>query len=255
MDFYLLLALLAAAVTALEAWWRARSGRPIDQTEAGDSVAIGLAGYGAGLAAQLLFALSAAGLAERVAPWHFSARNPTTWVVFFVADDLVNYLVHRAAHKVPVLWAAHCVHHSATDMNFTAAVRISPAESFARPVIALWAPLVGFPLGIFTPFLALSLLKGLAEHTETIGRHPWLDRLFATPSSHRVHHGLNPVYIDKNFGSTLMIWDHLFRTYQAETEAVRFGSTTPLQPGLRGQLSGGFTYWAANRPRRSWVPN
>ena len=255
MTFYVLLAFTGAGLTALEAWWRARSGRPVDGRETRDSLSIGLAGYGAGLMAQLLFALSAAHLAARVSPWHFSVHDPITWVVFFVVDDFINYLVHRAAHRVPVLWAAHCVHHSATDLNLTAAVRISPAESFARPVIALWAPLVGFPVGIFTPFLALSLLKGLAGHTQVIGRHPILDWMFATPSSHRVHHGLNPVYIDRNFGSTLMIWDHIFGTYQRETETVYFGSTTPLAQDLRGHLTGGFRDWAAHRHLRQASTN
>ena len=147
------------------------------------------------------------------------------------------------------MWAAHSVHHSAEDLNLANSVRISPIESFIRPLLLLWAPLFGFPISVYTPMLVVALFRGLLGHTQIIDRHPHLDRLFATPSSHRVHHGRNPRYLDRNFGSTLMLWDHLFGTYQAEDETPVYGCTNQLRPGLPGLLEGGYRRETSGRER------
>ena len=151
--------------------------------------------------------------------------NPGVWLVFFLARDFEYYWIHRAEHRVRVLWASHLVHHSMERFTFTSAVRLPWMESLYKPFLVLWVPLVGFHPAAFAAMGALVLLAGQLQHTELGGRHAVLDRLFVTPSNHRVHHGSNAEYLDKNFGSMLIVWDHLFGTYAAETVPVRYGLT------------------------------
>ncbi len=167
------------------------------------------------------------GLAALV-PWEI----PTTWwsaLAAVLLADLVYYWEHRLEHRVRVLWAVyHSVHHSSPDFNQSTAYRISFADHVVPPLFYL--PLVA--LG-FHPFLVLSgLIFILAYqtwlHTEMIGRLGWLDRIFNTPSNHRVHHGADPKYQDRNFGAFLIVWDRLFGSYQAEEETPVYGLATPL---------------------------
>lgn len=149
--------------------------------------------------------------------------NPVVWVSIFVARDFAYYWIHRAEHRVRVLWASHMIHHSMEGFTFTSAVRLPWMESLYKPFLVLWVPLLGFHPAAFAAMGALVLLAGQLQHTE-VGRRPTvLDRVFVTPSAHRVHHGSNPEYLDKNFGSMLIVWDHLFGTYAPETVPVRYG--------------------------------
>ncbi|HEX2701588.1 MAG TPA: sterol desaturase family protein [Acidimicrobiales bacterium] len=149
--------------------------------------------------------------------------NPLVWLAIFVGRDFAYYWIHRAEHRVNVLWASHMVHHSIERFTFTSAVRLPWMESVYKPVLALWVPLVGFPPAAFAAMGALVLLAGQLQHTELVRGRTVLDRLFVTPSAHRVHHGSNPEYLDKNFGSMLIVWDRWFGTYEPETVPVRYG--------------------------------
>ena len=163
------------------------------------------------------------------------AFNPVVWLAVFVGRDFVYYWTHRAEHRVRVLWASHMVHHSLERFTFTSAVRLPWMETIYKPVIALWVPLLGFHPVAFTAMGALVLMAGQLQHTELVRRRTPLDLVFVTPSAHRVHHGSNPEYLDKNFGSMLIVWDRLFGTYAPETVPVRYGLaggkrvTTPAQ--------------------------
>jgi sterol desaturase/sphingolipid hydroxylase (fatty acid hydroxylase superfamily) len=149
--------------------------------------------------------------------------NPLVWVGIFVARDLGSYWIHRAEHRVRLLWASHLVHHSIERFTFTSAVRLPWMESLYKPVLVLWVPLLGFHPAAFAAMGAIVLLVGQLQHTE-LGRRPSvLDLVFVTPSAHRVHHGSNAEYLDKNFGSMLIVWDRLFGTYAPETVPVRYG--------------------------------
>ncbi len=168
-----------------------------------------------------------AGLAALV-PWEI----PTTWwsaLAAVLLADLVYYWEHRLEHRVRVLWAVyHSVHHSSPDFNQATAYRVSFADHFVPPLFYL--PLVAIG---FHPFLVLSALIFILAyqtwlHTEMIGRLGWLDRIFNTPSNHRVHHGADPKYRDRNLGAFLIVWDRLFGTYQAEEETPVYGLATPL---------------------------
>lgn len=158
---------------------------------------------------------------------------PTTWATavfcFFLAD-FVYYWEHRAAHEVNALWAAyHSVHHSGDHFDQTIAVRISFVDFFIAPLFYLPLVFAGFhPLLVFA-CLGLVLAWQQWIHTELVGKLPLLDPWLNTPSNHRVHHGRNDIYIDKNYGGVLMIWDRLFGTYARETEAVDYGLVDPLK--------------------------
>jgi sterol desaturase/sphingolipid hydroxylase (fatty acid hydroxylase superfamily) len=150
-------------------------------------------------------------------------RSPVVWLGIFVARDFAYYWIHRAEHRVRVLWASHLVHHSIERFTFTSATRLPWMESLYKPVLVLWMPFLGFHPAAQAAMGTLVLLFGQLQHTELGRRRTPLDLVFVTPSAHRVHHGSNAEYLDKNFGSMLIVWDRLFGTYAPETTAVRYG--------------------------------
>lgn len=170
-----------------------------------------------------------------------SWRNPLTWVAYWVVGDFAYYWIHRAEHRVALLWASHQVHHSAGSLTFVTAVRMPWTEVFHKPLTGLWAPLLGFPPVMYPVMGAVSLMVGQLQHTEAIGGLGVLDRWLTTPSNHRVHHASNPRYLDRNFGGHTMVWDRLFGTYEPETEPPRYGLTTQSDPRRLGSVvAGGF---------------
>lgn len=187
----------------------------------------------------LLFAVALAVYEHRVLDLDW--RSPLVWLGMFLVRDLFYYWLHRAEHRVRVLWASHLVHHSIERFTFTSATRLPWMESLYKPVLVLWVPLLGFHPIAQAAMGTLVLLFGQLQHTELGRRRTLLDLVFVTPSAHRVHHGSNAEYLDKNFGSMLIIWDRLFKTYAAETVPARYGLaggkrvTTPSQA-----LTGGY---------------
>ena len=150
----------------------------------------------------------------------------------FLLQDFLYYWFHRASHHIHWLWAAHVVHHSSTKMNFTTAFR----QSIMYPVAGMWVfwlpmILIGFdPLTIFS-VVALNLAYQFFVHTQIVGKLGWLERVFNTPSHHRVHHAINKSYLDKNFAGVLIIWDKLFGTFIEEDK------NQPCKYGIVGQLN------------------
>ena len=150
-----------------------------------------------------------------------------SWIGLFLLVELVWYLDHRASHRVGLLWAMHHTHHSARRLHTAAAARGFIADGVFRAVGYGVLALVGFsPLQIVVVVVVSDIL-GIFQHTEAIpklgGRLAWLERWTATPANHRVHHGRNPAYIDRNYGHVTMIWDHVFNSYQTEEEQPVFG--------------------------------
>ncbi|MBO9673366.1 MAG: sterol desaturase family protein [Sphingobacteriaceae bacterium] len=153
-------------------------------------------------------------------------HNAWVFGLTFIAADFIYYWFHRISHSWKPLWAFHLIHHSAMHMNLTAAYRLNWFSAIVSPLFFIPAALLGLP----TDFIVISYVLNLAYqfflHTEAVGKLGPIEHVMDTPSSHRVHHGSNPIYIDKNFGGVLIIWDKLFATYQPETEKVRYGLTT-----------------------------
>ena len=151
-----------------------------------------------------------------------------TWLLALLAADFTYYWMHRLEHEHRILWASHSVHHSSNDYNLSVGFRLSLVEGFFG-----WAFLIPMILIGFSPFQAIVGLVLVAQyqhwvHTERVTKLGWLDEVFNTPSVHRVHHGSNRQYLDKNYGGILMIWDKLFGTFAREEEKVIYGLTRDI---------------------------
>ena len=156
--------------------------------------------------------------------------GPAGWAAAFLMYDFIWYLDHRLSHRVGLFWAMHQVHHSSREFDMTVASRgfVLDNTLLPRPLFFL-LPLFGFSPLHFLVVKILTSLWGIAQHTREVGKLGPLDALMATPSNHRVHHGSDPEYQDRNYGEVLMIWDHLFGTYQAEDHPPTYGVTEPLE--------------------------
>jgi sterol desaturase/sphingolipid hydroxylase (fatty acid hydroxylase superfamily) len=161
---------------------------------------------------------------------------PISWqnwpliLALFLLADLAFYFEHRCSHRIRFMWASHSVHHSVDRMVFTAAFRLAWTP-LVSGVFVFYLPLVwlGFPAEWVFGMSSASLTYQIFVHTELVPRIGWLESIFNTPSAHRVHHASNAEYLDKNFGAVLLIWDHIFGTYQPERSDIKtiFGLTHP----------------------------
>jgi len=147
------------------------------------------------------------------------------WAGMILVDDFAYYWYHRAHHEIRILWASHVVHHSSQQYNLSTALR-QTWTPYTGLLFWVWLPLVGFhPVMILTA-QSVNLLYQFWIHTERIDKlHPWFEAVFNTPSHHRVHHGSNSQYLDRNYGGILIVWDRLFATFEPEVERVRYGLT------------------------------
>ena len=146
-------------------------------------------------------------------------------MLLFFADDFSYYWFHRCSHESRFFWASHVVHHSSTHYNLSTALRQTWVPMTYLP-FWLWLPALGFAPWMVLLAQAWSLIYQFWIHTERIKRLPRpLEAVLNTPSHHRVHHGSNEVYLDRNYAGILIIWDKLFGTYEPEGERVRYGLT------------------------------
>lgn len=151
------------------------------------------------------------------------------WVLLILLVDLAYYWAHRMSHEVNLFWGGHVVHHQSEEYNLSVALRQSSLQVVWTFAFNLPIALLGFQTIDFVLVAAFNTLYQFWIHTETIGKFPrWIEFIFNTPSHHRVHHGRNPKYIDKNHAGSLIIWDRMFGTFQEEEEKPAYGITTPL---------------------------
>lgn len=151
-----------------------------------------------------------------------------SWALALLAADLTYYWMHRFEHEIRILWANHIVHHSSPEYNLTTSLRLAWVDSLVEWIFLVPMIVIGFDVTQTIVAFLFIVVYQTWIHTEKIGKLKGLDKIFNTPSVHRVHHGSNRKYLDKNYGGVLMIWDHLFGTYQAEEEKVKYGVTIPL---------------------------
>jgi sterol desaturase/sphingolipid hydroxylase (fatty acid hydroxylase superfamily) len=176
------------------------------------------------------------------------------WVLLFFGDDLAYYWFHRVSHESRVFWASHVVHHSSEHYNLSTALRQTWVPVTYLP-FWLPLPLLGFPPWMVLLAQSWSLIYQFGLHTERVGRLPRpLEAVLNTPSHHRVHHGSNEVYLDRNYGGILIVWDRLFGSFEPEGERVRYGLTTNLQTfrPLRVAFHEYSALWHDLRRVRSW---
>jgi len=154
------------------------------------------------------------------------------WVLLFFLDDLTYYTFHRANHEVRLLWAGHVSHHNSQYYNLGTALRQGVGERVLK--YPFWMPLafLGFHPAMIVTMLSVSLIYQYWLHTEAFYKFPKvIEFIFNTPSHHRVHHGSNVRYLDRNHGATLIIWDRLFGTFseEKEEEPVVYGLTKNIE--------------------------
>lgn len=155
------------------------------------------------------------------------------WGTLVVAEDFIFYWLHRVDHHSRFFWAVHVTHHSSEKFNFTVGFRSSVFQPLYRFIYFIPLALLGFkPMDIVFVFSATQIW-GILVHTEHVGKLGWLEYFLVTPSHHRVHHASNALYLDRNLGMFLIIWDKMFGTFQPEMPAERY---QPLRYGLTKNL-------------------
>lgn len=163
--------------------------------------------------------------------------GPVTWVLLFLATDLVWYWYHRLAHETNAFWAVHVVHHQSEDFNYTVSARITVFQSAVRCMFWCVLPLIGFSPVMVSIFLLIHGLYPFFIHTQALGKWGWFEKVLVTPTHHGIHHASNPGYLDKNYGDVLIIWDKLFGTFAEEKTGVK------IEYGLTKQLKSHSFLW------------
>lgn len=196
-----------------------------------------LANLGLGLSYELFEVIAHVLITAVAAGWVYQHRlfdvpvNVWTIIPIFIGVEFCYYWFHRSSHRVRWFWSAHVIHHSSEHMNFTTALR----QSLLYSITGWWVfflPLVflGVPPAVVFFLYAVDLAYQYFVHTEVVGKlHPWIEYCFDTPSNHRVHHGRNPQYIDKNYGGVIILFDRWFGTWEAEVEPVQYGIPKPVR--------------------------
>jgi sterol desaturase/sphingolipid hydroxylase (fatty acid hydroxylase superfamily) len=205
---------LIAVETSVATWRRLPLYRGVDVTAC---LALGTLQTLCGVvAAGALSALYQGVYAHRL--WTLPGRDPVVLVLAFVAVDFLYYWFHRVGHRVMCVWATHAPHHSSEDYNLAVALRQGPVQPLVSRLFFLPLAWVGLDIESFAILASLNTLGQFWIHTRLIGRLGPLEWVLNTPSHHRVHHGCNGRYLDKNHGGVLIVWDRLFGTFVAEDD-------------------------------------
>ena len=226
--------LLLIALEFAWGWSRQRRGAGRNTYALGDtlnSISLGVLSQLSGVFTQLL-AIGIYSLVQaELALWHndsfwLSLPGFLTALVFY---DFCYYWLHRAGHRSGILWAAHVVHHQSEHYNLSTALRQTSSGSLLGWVFYLPMAVAGVPPLVFGVVALVDLLYQFWVHTEQVGKLGWFDRVFCSPSNHRVHHAVNDHYLDRNYGGVLVVWDRLFGTFREEDEPCIYGTRSPLR--------------------------
>jgi sterol desaturase/sphingolipid hydroxylase (fatty acid hydroxylase superfamily) len=245
---WLVLASIPAFIVSMivEALWARRHAD--DPTIAGyekkdtaASLSMGLGNVGISAVTKLVTIAALAALYEHRA--FDLAGRWWAWIVLLFAEDLCYYAFHRASHEVRFLWAAHVNHHSSQRYNLSTALRQSWTTPITGPIFWMPLALVGFSPAMVMTAQAWSLLYQFGLHTEAVRTLGPLELVFNTPSHHRVHHGSNVEYLDRNHAGIFILWDKLFGTFEPERAKVEYGLTTNIHTYNPVRIA--FHEWAA----------
>ena len=177
-------------------------------------------------------------LENKIALWHMDPGALGTWIFAFVAYDFCYYWGHRIGHERQFFWASHVVHHQSEHFNLSTALRQPTSGILITWLKFLPLILVGVPAEVYIPIYLINLTYQFWVHTEHIPKLGWYEWIFVTPSNHRVHHGQNEIYIDRNYGGVFIIWDRLFGSFQEELDH------TPVIYGIREPIKTFNPLWA-----------
>ncbi len=244
-----------ALMIAAEAFWHLRkgSGEYKDRKDTWINILLGFGSvvFGAifGLATGFIYIFF-----YDIAPYKFPAEAWYTWVLLFVADDFLYYWFHRVSHESRLFWNFHVVHHSSEEYNLSVAVRQSWFSGILHWIFYAPLMLLGFAPWMFATMHGFNLIYQFWIHTKVIYKFPaWFEYIFNTPSHHRVHHGVNEIYLDKNYAGVLIIWDRMFGSFIVETEEPRYGIIKPIKSYnlLWINTHGWLEMWQAMRERKT----
>jgi alkylglycerol monooxygenase len=164
-----------------------------------------------------------AGVHERFSWQQLADERWLTWLTAIVLFDFLWYWAHRLSHEVNFLWGGHSPHHQSEEFNLSAGLRQGALQDLMYWPLYLPMALIGYSPEIFVASLLINKFYGFWLHTRAIGKIPLIEGILSTPSAHRVHHGMNDRYLDKNHGGILILFDRMFGTYQEEDENVIYG--------------------------------
>ncbi|HAU1192690.1 TPA: sterol desaturase family protein [Legionella pneumophila] len=167
-------------------------------------------------------------LYEHYAIFNINPQSIFSWLFLWIGVDFFYYWYHRVSHRNTFFWIGHSVHHQSEQFNLSVALRQGYFQTLTSWVFYLPLALIGFPTWMFVIVASINTIYQFWIHTESIRKMGWFEKIFNTPSHHRVHHGKNPQYIDKNYAGSLIIWDKLFGTFEPEKEPADYGVTEPL---------------------------
>lgn len=159
----------------------------------------------------------------------WDTENLWLWILGFLVMDCAYYWFHRFSHEINFLWAAHAVHHQSEYYNLSVALRQSWVQQIFSGIFYLPLAVLGIPTEMFFLLNAMNTLSQYWIHTQLIGHLGVLEHFLNTPSHHRVHHGTDDPYVDKNYAGALIIWDRMFGTFIAEDQSPRYGVIKPLR--------------------------
>lgn len=220
---------LFALMIAVETYLAVRHEDHYDLKDVWTNIALGFGSAGFGLLFGLFQAFLYNGVYENIAPFRMPMDVWWSWTILLFADDFLYYWFHRISHEVRFFWNFHVVHHSSNQYNLSVAVRQSWFSGIAHWIFYLPAALFGFPLWAFVIMHGLNLIYQFWIHTKIIKKLPrWAEMIFNTPSHHRVHHGVNDEYLDKNYAGIFIFWDRFFGSFTEEKAEVRYGIIKPI---------------------------
>jgi sterol desaturase/sphingolipid hydroxylase (fatty acid hydroxylase superfamily) len=242
-----------ALMIAIEAWMSRRQHRDYYETrDAWINILIGFVSVAFG-ALFGLFIGSIYLFAYEIAPYKFPADMWWTWAILFFVDDFAYYWFHRISHESRLFWNFHVVHHSSEYYNLSVAVRQSWFSGTLHWIFYAPIMLLGFAPWMFGVMHGFNLIYQFWIHTRFVKRMGVLEYVLNTPSHHRVHHGVNNPYLDKNYAGVLIIWDRLFGSFVPETEEPRYGIIKPIESynPLWINTHGWYEMWTGMKQRRS----
>lgn len=195
------------------------------------SIGLGVLSQVVGVFTKLLAIGIYAWVVERIALFALPADNAWVWIGALLLYDFCYYWLHRAGHEIGILWAAHVVHHQSERYNLSTALRQTGSGALFGWVFYLPLAVLGVPVEVFAVVAVIDLIYQYWIHTELVPKLGWFDRVFASPSNHRVHHAVNDRYLDRNYGGILILWDRLFGTFAEERddEPPVYGTRAPLR--------------------------
>ena len=219
------------AAMGLELWLARRMGRQVYRTQdAMTSLNMGVLSQIVGVFVVAVNVGIYAAVQRGFSLFALDPASPWVWAGALLMYDFLYYWKHRAGHEIHLMWAAHVVHHSSEDYNLSTALRQSASDFLLNWLYYLPMALLGVPVLVFVVVGLVNLLYQFWPHTQLIGKLGWFDRVFCSPSNHRVHHGQNDYCLDRNYGGILILWDRLFGTFAEERdgEPVVYGVRKPL---------------------------